>query len=53
MTHPVKPLAKEIRKVDYKVPLPDGSEAKLVRRGILLCTGTRYDFVFIPPDALH
>jgi hypothetical protein len=48
----LKPLAKEIREVDYIVPLPDGSEAKLVRRGILMCTGAHCDFVFIPPDAV-
>jgi hypothetical protein len=48
----LKPLAKGIREVDYAVPLPGGIEAKLVRRGILMCTGTHCDFVFVPPDSV-
>jgi hypothetical protein len=48
----LKPPAREIREVDFIAPLPDGREAKLVRRGILMCTGTHCDFVFIPPDAV-
>jgi tetratricopeptide (TPR) repeat protein len=49
----LKPLAKEIQAIHFTAPLPDGSEAKLVRRGILMCTGTYCDFVLIPPSSVR
>jgi hypothetical protein len=50
----LKPLAKEIAAAHYAIPFPDNSQAKLVRRGILMCIGTstRCDFVLIPPDSV-
>jgi tetratricopeptide (TPR) repeat protein len=50
----LKPLAKQIAVVHYVAPVPEGSQARLVRRGILMCTGTapRCDFALIPPDTV-
>jgi tetratricopeptide (TPR) repeat protein len=50
----LRPLAKQIAAARYSIPFPDDSEAKLVRRGILMCSGTaiRCDFVLIPPDSV-
>jgi hypothetical protein len=47
----LKPLSKEIAAAHYPIPFPDNTEAKLLRRGILMCisTSTRCDFVLIPP----
>jgi tetratricopeptide (TPR) repeat protein len=47
----LKPLSKEIAAAPYSIPFPDNTEAKLLRRGILMCisTSTRCDFVLIPP----
>jgi hypothetical protein len=50
----LKPLAKQIAAAHYVAPVPEGSRARLVRRGILMCTGTapRCDFTFIPADSV-
>jgi hypothetical protein len=50
----LKPLAKQIAATHYVAPVPEGSQARLVRRGILMCTGTtpRCDFALVPVDAV-
>jgi hypothetical protein len=48
----LKPMVKEIQEIRFNAPLPDRSEARLVRRGILMCTGTNCDFVLIPTESV-
>jgi tetratricopeptide (TPR) repeat protein len=48
----LKPMAEKIQEIQFTALLPDGSKAKLVRRGILMCTGTECDFVLIPPASV-
>jgi tetratricopeptide (TPR) repeat protein len=43
-----------LRSIPFKVLFPDGSQARLVRRGILNCsTITGCSFVFLTPDSVH
>jgi Tfp pilus assembly protein PilF len=55
----VKPLAEALKKVSFKLTLPDDSEIRLFRRGILLCLPGRKtapsscEFILIPPEAVH
>ena len=55
----VKPLAESLKKVPFKLTLPEASDVRLFRRGILVCmpggktAPSSCDFILIPPDAVR
>ncbi len=56
----VKPLAEALKKVAFKMTVPDdGTDVRLFRRGMLVCfpatktTPNSCDFILIPPDSVH
>jgi tetratricopeptide (TPR) repeat protein len=55
----VKPLAEALKKIPFKLTLPDDTDVRLFRRGILVClpagktSPASCDFILIPPDAVR
>ena len=46
--------SKDVEEIKFDVPFPQGSKAKILRRGMLVChsTTSSCEFVLIPPDAV-
>lgn len=51
----LRPAAKALDGIVYKDPIPDDSQAKIIRRGILTCNDLfpTCDFVLFTPDMVH
>ncbi|MBZ5670082.1 MAG: hypothetical protein LAO04_10170 [Acidobacteriia bacterium] len=51
----VRSLSKVVASLKFKAPLPDDGPVKLVRRGVLVCTGGNLgcDFTLFTVDSVH
>jgi hypothetical protein len=51
----IRPLGKVLASLKFKAPLPDDAPIKVVRHGVLFCTGGDLgcDFTLIPVDSVH
>jgi tetratricopeptide (TPR) repeat protein len=55
----VKPLAESLKRIPFKLTLPDDTDVRLFRRGILVCqpggktSPASCDFILIPPDSVR
>jgi hypothetical protein len=51
----IRPLSKTLATLKFKAPLPDDAPVKLVRRGVLVCTGGSYgcDFTLFPVESVR
>jgi len=50
----IRPLSKVLTSLKFKAPLPDGAPVRLVRRGVLVCTGLfGCDFTLFIPDTVQ
>jgi hypothetical protein len=51
----IRSLSKVVASLKFKAPLPDDSRVKLVRRGVLVCSGGNFgcDFTLFTADSVH